>query len=66
MSDLTYFQKNRDVILNRPKYYYEDNKERLKKHSKDKYRNSSEEEKIKKENMEKTDTIICLKKKNKD
>ena len=66
MSDLIYYQKNRDVIINRTKYYYEDNKERLKKHSRDKYRNSSEEEKIKKENMEKTDTIICLKKKNKD
>ena len=66
MSDLIYYQKNRDVIINRAKYYYEDNKERLKKHSRDKCRNSSEEEKIKKENMEKTDTVICLKKKNKD
>ena len=56
MSDLIYYQKNRDVIINRTKYYYEDNKERLKKHSRDKYRNSSEEEKIKKENMEKTKT----------
>ena len=59
-------KKNRDVIINRAKYYYEDNKERLKKYSRDKSRNSSEEEKIIKENMEKTDTVICLKKKNKD
>ena len=66
MSDLIYYQKNRDVIINRAKYYYEDNKERLKKYSRDKCRNSSEEEKIIKENMEKTDTVICLKKKNKD
>ena len=39
MSDLIYYQKNRDVMINRAKYYYEDNKERLKKHSRDKYRN---------------------------
>ena len=26
---LTYYQKNRDIILNRAKYYYEDDKERL-------------------------------------
>ena len=26
----TYYQKNRDVILNRAKYYYESDKERLK------------------------------------
>ena len=29
MSDLIYYQKNRDVILNRAKDYYENNKERL-------------------------------------
>ena len=28
-TDLTYYQKNRDVILNRAKDYYENNKERL-------------------------------------
>ena len=27
-ADLTYYQRNRDVILNRTKYYYEDDKER--------------------------------------
>ena len=27
--ELTYFQRNRDVILNRAKDYYENNKERL-------------------------------------
>ena len=30
MSNLTYYQRNRDVILNRAKYYYENDKERLK------------------------------------
>ena len=29
-TNLTYYQRNRDVILNRSKDYYENNKERLK------------------------------------
>ena len=37
-----------DVILNRAKYYYKNNKERLREQSRDKYRNLSEEEKNKK------------------
>ena len=65
-TNLTYYQKNRDVILNRTKDYYENDKERLRGQARDKYRNLSEEEKIKKENMEKIDITICLKKKNKD
>ena len=36
------------MILNRAKDYYENNKERLKKQARDKYRNLSEEEKNKK------------------
>ena len=44
MSDLTYYQRNRNVILNRAKVYYENDKERLKKHARDKYRDLSEEE----------------------
>ena len=44
---LTYYQKKREVILNRVKDYYENNKERLRKQARDKYRNLSEEEKIK-------------------
>ena len=47
MSDMTYYQKkNREVILNRAKDYYEDNKERLRDQTKDKYRNLSKEDKI--------------------
>ena len=38
---------------------------RLRGQARDKYRNLSEEEKIKRKNMEKTDTTICLKKKHK-
>ena len=64
--ELTYYQRNRDVILNRAKDYYENDKQRLREQTRDKYRNLSEEDKNKKENMEKTDTIICLKKRNKD
>ena len=40
----TYYQKNRDVILNRAKNYYENDKERLREQARDKYRNLSEEE----------------------
>ena len=44
-ADLTYYQKNRDVILNRAKDYYENNKERLREKARDTYSNLSEEEK---------------------
>ena len=47
-ADLTYCQKNREVILNWAKDYYENDKERLKRQARDKYRNLSEEEKNKK------------------
>ena len=43
-ADLTYYQRNRDVILNRAKDYYENDKERLWEEVKDKYRNLSEDE----------------------
>ena len=46
--NLTYYQQNRDVILNRAKDYYENNKERLRKQPRNKDRNLSEEEKNKK------------------
>ena len=59
-------QRNRNVILDRAKNYYENDKERLREQARDKYRNLSEEEKIKREKMEKTDITICLKKKSKD
>ena len=63
MSNTTYYQRNREVILNRAKSYYENDKERLREQVRDKYRNLSEEEKIKRGNMEEIDIIICLKKK---
>ena len=38
-TDLTYYQKNRDVVSSKAKDYYKDNKERLRDQAKDKYRN---------------------------
>ena len=46
-------QDDRDVILNRAKDYYENDKERLREQARDKYRNLSEEEKNKKREYEK-------------
>ena len=45
MSERTYYEKNRDVILNRAKDYYENNKELLRERAKNKYRELSQEEK---------------------
>ena len=47
-ADLTYCQRNQDMILNREKDYYENDEERLREQARDKYRNLSEEEKNKK------------------
>ena len=49
--NLTYYQRNRDVTLNRAKDYYENDKERLRGQARDKYRNLSEEEKNKKKRI---------------
>ena len=48
MYNTTYYQKNRDVILNRAKDYYENDKKRLREQARDKYRSLSEEDKSKK------------------
>ena len=66
MSERTYYERNRDVILNRAKDYYKNNKELLRKRAKNKYRELSEEEKNIKREYGRTDIIICLKKRNKD
>ena len=42
MSEKIQYQKNRDVILNRAKDYYENDKERLREQARDKKRNSYE------------------------
>ena len=54
------------MILNRAKDYYENDKKRLREQARDKYRNLSEEKKIKKENMGRIDVAICLGKRKKD
>ena len=61
----TYYQRNRDVILNRAQDYYENDKERLIQQARDKNRNLSEEDKNKIREYGKIDAIICLKKKDK-
>ena len=47
-TDLTYYQRNRDLVLNKAKDYYKNNKKRLKRQARYKYRKLSEEEKNKK------------------
>ena len=45
MSETTYYQRNKDIMLNRAKEYYENNKELLRERAKNKYRSLSEDEK---------------------
>ena len=54
------------MILNRAKDYYENDKERLREQTRDKYRNLSEEEKNKKREYRKIDALLCLKRRKKD
>ena len=66
-NNLTYYQKNWNVILNRAKDYYENDKKRLRwgkqEINTETYLNKK---KIKKEDILKIDITICLKKWNKD
>ena len=39
MSETTYYERNRDVMLNRAKDYHKNDKERLRDNARDKYRN---------------------------
>ena len=48
MNNTAYYQRNRNVILNRAKDYCKNDKERLREQARDKYRNLSEEDKNKK------------------
>ena len=45
---MTYYQRNKEVTLNRAKDYYKNDKERLREQARDKYRNLCEEDKNKK------------------
>ena len=62
-SEETYYQKKQRCDT---KHYYKNDKKRLREQARGKYRNLFEEEKNKREYMEETDIIICLKKRNKD
>ena len=60
MSETAYYQRNRDVILDRAKKYYKNNKKVLKDKARDKYRIYQMKNNIKKENMGGIYIIICL------
>ena len=64
--DSTYYERNRDVILNSAKDSYENDQERLRNQARNKCRNLSEEERNKSREYGKTNIALCLKKKNKD
>ena len=69
ISEKTNYQKNRDLILDRAKDYYKNDKERLRERTREQETNTEiylKKKKIKRENMEETDITICLKKRNKD
>ena len=51
MDNTIYYQRNREIMLNRAKHYYENDKERLREQARNKYRNLSEENKEKKERV---------------
>ena len=52
MNHIIYYKKNREIILNRAKDYYEDNKERLREQSKNKDKSLSEKTKRQKKKRE--------------
>ena len=51
MDNTTYYQRNREIMLNRAKDYYENDKERLREQARNKCRNLSEEDKNKKKRI---------------
>ena len=63
MNNSTYYQRNREIILNRAKDYYENDRERLREQEEINIETYPMKIKRKRENMEKIDIIVCLKKK---
>ena len=61
MDNTTYYQRNKEKILNRAKDYYENDKERLREQAS--IETYLKKIRIKKENTEKVDIIIRLNKK---
>ena len=66
MDNTTYYQRNREKLINKAKEYYNNDKERLREQARNRYRNFLKNIRIKRENMEKIDIIICLKKRSKN
>ena len=65
-TNLTYYQRNREVILNKAKDYYKNDKDRLKNREEINTKTYLKKRKIKKENMGKKDITICRKIRKKD
>ena len=63
MSGTTYYQRNKEVILNRTNEYYRNNKEILREKARKNTENCLKKKIRSKESMEETDITICLKKK---
>ena len=61
MSEETYYQRNKETIINRAKDYYENNKEVLREKAKNKYRELSEEEKNIKRKYGRNRYVVILK-----
>ena len=57
MSGTTYYQRNRDIILNRAKAYYENNKELLKERAKTDTENYLKMKKMQKDSIKKIDIV---------
>ena len=53
---LSYYQRNKDLVLNKEKDYYKNNKDRVSKQAREKYNTE-------KENIEEINIITCLEKK---
>ena len=65
MDNTTYYQRNKEIMLNRARDYYGNDKERLKDKQEINIETYLKKIKRKRENMEKID-ITCLKKRNKN
>ena len=65
MDKTTYYQRNREIMVNRAKDYYENDKERLREQVRNKHRDLSEEDKEKKREYGKN-IELCLRKRSKN
>ena len=52
MSETSYYQRNKNVMLNRAKDYHKNDKERLRDNARDKYKIYLREKELKREKME--------------